>query len=339
MNYYIFAAFCIIAVIASPLSDTNIFKVQNDNLKIVEIPDGFGGVKYVNIDEETEISPAYNPAQDVRFLLFTRRNPTQAQILSFNDMNTVTNSQFMPNRPTKFICHGWQSNANTEVNPITTAAYLAADDVNVIVVDWSVGAGSINYITSRNNVGPTGAHIAVFIDNLSRAGLIDFRTVQCAGQSLGAHVCGFTGKNTQTGRLNSIFGLDPAGPLFSVNDPANRLDAGDADYVESIHTDTVALGIGDPIGHVDFYPNGGTNMPGCTTAVCDHAIAANFFAETINSDRLWGRHCESLEAMLANSCTGPGLSMGGFPGNYATGPRGIYRMATNPSSPFGQGPF
>lgn len=75
-------------------------------------------------------------------------------------------------------------------------------------------------------------------------------TVTCAGQSLGAHVCGFTGKNVQAnGLLHTIFGIDPAGPLFSVNDPANRLAITDAEYVENFHTDTVALGITDPIGH------------------------------------------------------------------------------------------
>ena len=65
--------------------------------------------------------------------------------------------------------------------------------------------------------------------------------------------------------MDTIFGLDPAGPLFNLNDPANRLASGDADYVESVHTDTVALGIGDAISDVDYYPNGGTNMPGCTS--------------------------------------------------------------------------
>lgn len=55
----------------------------------------------------------------------------------------------------------------------------------------------------------------------------------------------------------------PAGPLFDANNPSNRLDAGDADYVEVIHTDTQSFGIGYSIGRVDFYPNGGTGQPTC----------------------------------------------------------------------------
>lgn len=132
------------------------------------------------------------------------------------------------------------------------------------VVDWSVGAGSVNYITSRNHVNAAGAQVAAFANNLAAAGLITFSEITCCGQSLGAHVCGAFGKRTN-GLIDSIFGLDPAGPLFSVNDPANRLASGDASYVENVHTDTLALGIGDPIGDVDYYPNGGRNMPGCTS--------------------------------------------------------------------------
>ena len=40
------------------------------------------------------------------------------------------------------------------------------------------------------------------------------------------------GKQTTRGRVNTIVGLDPAGPLFSVDSPADRLASGDADYVE-----------------------------------------------------------------------------------------------------------
>jgi hypothetical protein len=52
--------------------------------------------------------------------------------------------------------------------------------------------------------------------------------------------------------------------LFSVRNPEGRIDAGDANYVEIIHTNGPTLliagaGIGAPIGHADFWPNGKTS--------------------------------------------------------------------------------
>jgi pancreatic triacylglycerol lipase len=82
-----------------------------------------------------------------------------------------------------------------------------------------------------------------------------------------AHVCGFIGKNVRRGRIDTIIGLDPAGPLFSERNPDGRLDAGDANYVEALHTNgptllIVGAGIGRVIGHADFFANGGTSQPG-----------------------------------------------------------------------------
>lgn len=44
----------------------------------------------------------------------------------------------------------------------------------------------------------------------------------------------------------------------------NRLDSGDAQYVQAIHTSTV-LGTYTSAGHADFYPNGGRQQKGCST--------------------------------------------------------------------------
>jgi hypothetical protein len=64
-------------------------------------------------------------------------------------------------------------------------------------------------------------------------------------------------------------GLDPAGPLFTLNDTDARLDTTDGEFVDIIHTNGGTLlhdqqGFLPPIGHIDFYPNGGQFQPGCT---------------------------------------------------------------------------
>lgn len=64
-----------------------------------------------------------------------------------------------------------------------------------------------------------------------------------------------------TTKLCVVAGMDPAGPSWRLNPLA--LNREDARYVEAIHTDGNILGIFDPIGHANFYPNGGMNpQPG-----------------------------------------------------------------------------
>ena len=68
--------------------------------------------------------------------------------------------------------------------------------------------------------------------------------------------------------LLNFSGLDPAGPLFEGYEPSVRLDKSDAAYVDVIHSNGESLIVGgfgtwEPIGHVDFYPNGGRAQRGC----------------------------------------------------------------------------
>jgi hypothetical protein len=60
--------------------------------------------------------------------------------------------------------------------------------------------------------------------------------------------------------------LDPAGPDFYLSEIPDRLDASDALFVDVIHTDgapNMISGFGylGVLGHVDFYPNGGSAQP------------------------------------------------------------------------------
>lgn len=65
-------------------------------------------------------------------------------------------------------------------------------------------------------------------------------------------------------------GLDPASPFFQgfTLPKGTGLDKTDADFVEVIHSNggsfvTGHFGVGQRLGHVDYYPNGGGNQPGC----------------------------------------------------------------------------
>jgi hypothetical protein len=101
------------------------------------------------------------------------------------------------------------------------------------------------------------------------------------GFSLGAHVAGYTGHHLN-GTIGSIYGLDPAGPLFK-NSKNHRLHYKDAQFVQVIKTSNW-LGNTKVEGHQNFYPNGGLSQPGCkfivetlTPTICSHHMAHEFF--------------------------------------------------------------
>ena len=72
---------------------------------------------------------------------------------------------------------------------------------------------------------------------------------------------------------SSIAALDPAAPFFNDQPVSGRLDSTDAQFVDVIHTDVnnawywFNMGLQQPVGHVDFYPNGGGLQTGCPTLV------------------------------------------------------------------------
>lgn len=82
---------------------------------------------------EPEPAWSFNAERDTRFLLFSRTNPTVGQQLIFRDLNSLRNSNYNGNLPTRVIIHGFQNDDGSEVNVLLTAAFLRNSDVNVIV--------------------------------------------------------------------------------------------------------------------------------------------------------------------------------------------------------------
>lgn len=81
-------------------------------------------------------------------------------------------------------------------------------------------------------------------------------------------------------------GMDPAGPLIH-GDSMCRLDSSDAHFVDVIHTSIHYLGVYEPLGHADFYPNGGGPLqPGCGFEIGTYKkFIFTFFITSYNSKK------------------------------------------------------
>ncbi|CAF3398658.1 unnamed protein product, partial [Rotaria sp. Silwood2] len=164
------------------------------------------------------------------FYLYTRDSrKTRTEISRYTNLGS-----WSANKPTKVCIHGFVDSMNTPWWIDMKNALLDAEDVNVILVDWSNGNG-FPYTKATANTQVVGAEIALFINYMIEdhgAKAADFHVI---GHSLGSHVSGYVGK--RVAGLGRISGLDPAGPYFENTDPVVRLDPTDALFVDVIHTD------------------------------------------------------------------------------------------------------
>ncbi|XP_049880871.1 pancreatic triacylglycerol lipase-like [Pectinophora gossypiella] len=314
--------------------------VPGDNSHYVEgesryiwMPDGTGVPHLVDLLEkpsDEDITRISRNGANNEYWLYTRQNPDNYQLLVHGDVNSIANSNYVANRPLKVIVHGWNSNGHSTINPMITAAFLNVQDCNVIVVDWNRLANSL-YWTAVIGVPGVGAHLGNFLVWLINTAGGNWNNVHLVGFSLGAHVVGNAGRAAGN-RPARITGLDPAGPNWGGN--SNALRSTDAQYVECIHTDGGLLGIFDPIGATNFYPNGGRNpQPGCWISTCSHSRAYELFASSIHNNHFVGRLCTDLQEARNVGCTGGvALNMGNSIISKRGG--GLYGLTTNRSWPF-----
>ncbi|XP_053613003.1 inactive pancreatic lipase-related protein 1-like [Plodia interpunctella] len=226
--------------------------------------------------------------------------------------------------PTVVLVHGHGGSYLTSLNLDVRRELLESEDVNVIVVDWSIYA-SMTYAQAQAAV----LSVAQYLANALRNNDVPPGSLHLVGFNLGAHIAGIAGR--LIGGVARVTGLDPSqSPI--------KLSITDAKYVEVIHTDAsgtvLSNGIGEKLGHADFYPNGGRTQPGCANNECHHNRAWLYFAASIRDKTFNANCCSTISEKDSNTCRLSTLPMGTNRLSKTPCLSGIYRVNTGNTYPF-----
>ncbi|KAK5644544.1 hypothetical protein RI129_005844 [Pyrocoelia pectoralis] len=246
---------------------------------------------------------------NTKFFLF--RNDlklSHPQRLYYEDNGlSLKQSKFNERENVKVIVHGfmgsWRDNGTLDGAQL----YTQICKCNVILLDWERGAKGPHYANAAANTEIVGRQLGILLLHMINNGL-NPRKIHIVGFSLGAHIAGCASELLKNNgfMIGRITGLDAASPLFRhshIRDKSKKLDRSDALLVDAVHTDsspffTDGFGLLEPIGHVDFFPNGGFEQPGCydkkasvvmshlektitKETACSHLRAWELFKETL----------------------------------------------------------
>ncbi|XP_017883705.1 uncharacterized protein LOC108627135 [Ceratina calcarata] len=302
-----------------------------------------------------------SPPKDVgtRFLVYGSRKARSIPMeVPAEDINDNAHRAIDPDLPTKVIVHGFGSSCDHVWVYEMRSALMTVHECNIVCVDWGPGSAVPNYVRAAANTRLVGRQLAKLIRSFN----VPLEKVHLIGFSLGAHVAGFAG--AELGNVSRITGLDPAGPLFESQDPRARLDKTDANFVDVIHSNGEQLLLGglgswQPMGDVDFYPNGGRMQTGCSNlflgavsdiiwssavegrSLCNHRRAYKLFTDSVSPKcRFPAFPCENgYDGLIRGECFPCGNGMGrscGDMGYYSdeSPARGQLYLVTRDEEPF-----
>ncbi|XP_003743786.1 pancreatic lipase-related protein 2 [Galendromus occidentalis] len=294
------------------------------------------------------------PPQSIspKFRLYTPTSDSAARVYGYESTvgqedEETQKSLRDPRKKLVFVAHGFGGNGDLSwLHEIKEAKTKVHGD-NVIIVDWTKGArASTLYFGAAANadvVGRIAAHLCL---KLVEEYAIPLENVEFIGFSLGAQVAGFFAKEVFQiwgEKIGKITALDCAAPLFEVNGiwPSKE----HVHFLEAVHTSAGnvlwrgKVGLSMDYGHVDYYPNGGIDQPGCRflDLACAHNRAYEYYVEALTSIQnclYRGFPCASVEHAFKGSCH-PVLDARHFISQFnATAEHAIFFLRTNDAKPF-----
>ncbi|KAH0814868.1 hypothetical protein GEV33_007922 [Tenebrio molitor] len=289
------------------------------------------------------------PHPQIQFFLYTRRTQQTPELLDTTKEESLYNSQFNRVNPTKIVVHGFGGGRNLSPSTDMREAYFHKGHYNIIIVDY----GTLVREPCLKQMEWAPRFCARCIAQLINYLVHHPRGVRAddlhlVGYSVGAHISGLVANYLdpiEHGKLGRITGLDPTIVFYMGKNRSRDLDPTDAHFVDVLHTGAGILGQWGPNGHADFYINGGSSQPGCSsdtifkTLACDHTKVTPYFIESIVSKKgFWAYPCPTLFSFMVGWCS-PKDEEYVLMGEHVTHKaRGVYYVTTNPKPPYAQGP-
>jgi len=248
--------------------------------------------------------------------------------------------QFNTSLPLKGLTHGFSSKVSGGKTAFVDAWMKKYNrEVNVILLNWPKLSNHLVveddedndpkipiplYDDAAYNAIDIGEYLGHCLAALTAQTGLDSSSIHLVGHSLGSHLMGKAGSTYQsvtgTENIGRVTGLDPAGPRFidSMFIDAlpylaeNKLSPESADFVDVIHTfgtrdpEQTVIYAGDinPLGHRDFYPNGGEKQPGCSffnpdvlPDICNHRRSTYYYLHSILEEHLFpAEQCQDVSS-------------------------------------------
>ncbi|XP_013190606.2 lipase member H-A [Amyelois transitella] len=211
---------------------------------------------------------------------------------------------------TLFYIPGWMDNIKLPMGPIMERIYKVKgynvwilEEVTFVIEEFPIAARAVKAI---------GAHVGELLANLTTLQpKFDPKKLDFLGLSLGGQTMSFIAKSFTklTGqKVSRLSGMDASGPCFRNRGPEDRIDASDADFVDLVMTNIDGLGMAAPVGHANFYVNGGETQPGdfywmnCGS-VCSHSRGYTIWAASLMFPNSFvGIKCDSVQDARNRNC-------------------------------------
>ncbi|GFU26377.1 hypothetical protein NPIL_31891 [Nephila pilipes] len=299
---------------------------DEDFIQLLSMSDGLSSYLAVSAEDigREMLNPPMNRNTSIQYLLFTPNN-TRKPCFIEPTIENINKCAFNPKYRTKFLIHGF----TTQLKPGNLFEQikdrlLALSKYNIIIVNWTRYNQS-PYMLAASNAYAVGFRVGEMIKFLVENTGINPNTIHLIGHSLGSHISGVAGK--QVGNLGRITGSDPAAPLYTMREKINKLDYTDANFVDIIHSSSFnngnGLGLHEPLGHIDFYPNGGVQQPACKIGknytsgdgeifeiqtpmdimFCNHDMAVLYFLYSIMDCNNPSIQCDSYKKYKLRQCS------------------------------------